>query len=210
MDILKSLEWRYATKRFDPTQKLAPEKFQTILKATNLTASSIGLQPFQILVVENPEIRQQLRDAAHGQPQLTEASHVVLFAAKSNLSLTDVEAYLQLVAKTRQITLESLTDYRKMLTHTIESRTPEALTQWAARQAYIALGTLLTVCAIEEVDACPMEGFDNAKYDEILGLKEKGLTSVVMATVGYRSADDKYQHLKKVRRDLDDIVTVIK
>jgi nitroreductase / dihydropteridine reductase len=209
MTTLQSLEWRYATKQFDATKKLSAQKLDTLLKAANLSASSFGLQPFDILVIETPDIRAKLKDAAWGQTQVTDASHLVLFAAKTNLSAASVDEYLQRVAQTRGISIDALADYRNMMVGSIESRTPEQLTQWAARQAYIALGTLLTVCALEEVDACPMEGFNPAQFDEILGLKEKNLTAVVMAPIGYRSVSDNYQQLKKVRRELSDIVTVI-
>lgn len=209
MTTLQSLEWRYATKQFDATKKLSAQKLDTLLNAANLSASSFGLQPFDILVIESPDIRAKLKDAAWGQTQVTDASHLILFAAKTNLSAASVDEYLQRVAQTRGISIDALADYRSMMVGSIESRTPEQLTQWAARQAYIALGTLLTACAIEEVDACPMEGFNPAQFDEILGLKEKNLTAVVMAPIGYRSANDNYQHLKKVRRDLGDIVTFI-
>jgi len=209
MSILDSLKWRYATKKFDSSKKLTAQQLDLLLEASNLTASSYGLQPFQILVVENPEIREKLKAAAYGQAQVTDASQVVIFAAKSNLSIADVDSYMQLISKVRNVPIDGLNDFKAMLAGTISSRAPEALTQWAARQAYIALGTLLATAALEKIDACPMEGFDNAQFDEILGLKAKNLTSVVMATVGFRADDDAYQHYAKVRRPLSDIVTVI-
>lgn len=209
MNILEKLKWRYATKQFDASKKLSTEQLDTVLQATNLSASSFGLQPFDIIVVENPDIRKKLRDAAWGQAQLTDASQIVLFAAKTNLSAAHVDEFVKRAAKIRGIAEESLADYKGMMVGSVEKLTAEARTQWAARQAYIALGTLLTVCAVEGIDACPMEGFDPAQFDEILGLKAKGLTTVVIAAVGYRSPNDKYQHAAKVRRELKDIVTVI-
>lgn len=209
MNVLESLKWRYATKKFDSSKKMTAQQLELLLEASNLTASSYGLQPFQILVVENPEIREKLKAAAYGQSQVTDASQVIIFAAKSNLSVADVDSYMQLISKVRNVPVEALNDFKAMVAGTISSRAPEVLTQWAARQAYIALGNLLTVAALEKIDACPMEGFDNAQFDEILGLKAKNLTSVVMATVGFRAADDVSQNYAKVRRPLSDIVTKI-
>lgn len=210
MSILESLRWRYATKKFDATKKLTKDQLDLLLEATNLSATSLGLQPFQILVVENSSLREKLKAAAWNQPQITDASHLVIFAAKTNLSSVDVDLYMQLISKKRGISVEALADFKGMVDGAINGRLVEALTQWAARQAYIALGTLLTTAAFESIDACPMEGFDNAQFDEILGLKEKHLTAVVIAAIGVRSNDDKYQHLIKVRREISDIVTVIK
>lgn len=209
MSILKSLKWRYATKQFDSSKKLSKEQVDTLLESVNLAATSFGLQPFDVLVVENPNTRQKLKEAAWGQSQVTDASQVVIFAAKTNLSAAHVDEFLKRISDVRGISVDAMADYRQMMVGSIESRSQEALVQWAARQAYIALGTLLTACAVEGIDACPMEGFAPAQFDEILGLKEKNLTAVVMATVGFRSADDKYQHLAKVRRQLNDIVKFI-
>lgn len=209
MSILKSLQWRYATKQFDASKKLSNEQLNTVLEATNLSASSYGLQPFDILLIENPDIRQKLRGAAWGQSQVTDASHLVIFAAKTNLSAAHVDEFLKRISEARGIPVEAMTDYRGMMVGSVEGRPVETRTQWAARQAYIALGTLLATCAVEGIDACPMEGFDPAQFDQILGLAEKNLTAVVMAPIGFRSADDKYQHLAKVRRNIKDIVKVI-
>jgi len=209
MDILKSLKWRYATKKFDSSKKITENQLNLLLEATNLAATSYGLQPFQILVVEDKAIREKLKAAAWNQTQVTDASQVIIFAAKTNLSVGDVDEFVERMSKIRKIPADSLAEYAGMMKNTIQTRTPEVLTQWAARQAYIALGFLLVSAATQEIDACPMEGFDPAVFDEILDLKSKGLTSVVMATIGYRAADDHYQQLAKVRKELKDIVTVI-
>ncbi len=209
MDILKSLKWRYATKKFDSSKKITENQLNLLLESTNLAATSYGLQPFQILVVEDKAIREKLKAAAWNQTQVTDASQVIIFAAKTNLSVGDVDEFVERMSKIRKIPADSLAEYAGMMKNTIQTRTPEVLTQWAARQAYIALGFLLVSAATQEIDACPMEGFDPAVFDEILDLKSKGLTSVVMATIGYRAADDHYQQLAKVRKELKDIVTVI-
>lgn len=206
MDIIEKLNWRYATKQFDTEKKLTGAQLNRILSATNLAASSFGLQPYNVLVIEDTEIRKRLRKAAWGQPQVTDASQVIVFAAKTNLSDTHVDEFIQRISQARNIPVEELAEYEGMMKSTINARPREMLTQWAARQAYIALGFLLATCAVEAIDACPMEGFENDKFDDILGLKGKNLTSVVMATVGYRSSEDKYQHLAKVRKTLGELV----
>ena len=206
MDLLKQLNWRYATKKFDNSRKLSPELLNKLLEATNLSASSFGLQPYNVLVIENDELREKLKSAAWNQPQLTDASQVIVFAANNNLSANDADNFIKHVAQVRNLPLEALNEYGDMIKSSIQSRPQEVLTAWAARQAYIALGFLLVSCAIEQVDACPMEGFDNDKFDELLDLKSKGLTSVVMATIGYRAKDDGYQHLKKVRKPLNELI----
>ncbi|TAJ13476.1 NAD(P)H-dependent oxidoreductase [Marinilabiliaceae bacterium JC017] len=206
MDIIEKLNWRYATKQFDTEKKLTGAQLIRVLSATNLAASSFGLQPYNVLVIEDTEIRKRLREAAWGQSQVTDASQVIVFAAKTNLSDTHVDEFIQRISQTRNIPVEALAEYEGMMKGAINARPQEMLTQWAARQAYIALGFLLETCAVEAIDACPMEGFENDKFDDILGLKGKHLTSVVMATVGYRSSEDKYQHLGKVRKTLDELV----
>nr|WP_319401140.1 NAD(P)H-dependent oxidoreductase [uncultured Carboxylicivirga sp.] len=206
MDLIKQLNWRYATKQFDNSKKLSTEQLELILVATNLSASSYGLQPYQIILVENPEIREKLKAAAWGQPQLTDASQIIIFTAKTNLSNTDIDAFIELVSNVREIPTASLADYSNMMKGAIEKLSDQQRIDWAGKQTYIALGQLLTTCAINQIDACPMEGFDHEQFDEILGLKEKNLTSMVMAAVGFRSEDDKYQHLAKVRKPIDQMV----
>ena len=209
MSIIEQLKWRYATKRFDESKKLSAKELETILEAANLAPSSMGLQPFKLFLVENPLVRQQLREAAYNQPQVTEASHIVIFAVNAELTAVEADHYLDLVSKTRGVMLTDLADYRSMLVDGIENKSVADRRNWAARQAYIALGTLLTTCAIEGIDACPMEGFDCAEFDKILGLTDVGFTSVVMAALGTRTEQDKYQYLAKVRKPMKDFVTVV-
>jgi len=206
MEILKKLNWRYATKQFDRTKKLTSEQLSVLLEATNLSASSFGLQPYSILVIEDSDLRKKLKSAAWQQPQVTDASQVIIFAAQTNISTTDIDTFIQRIASTRNIPIEALAEYKDMMKSSVEALLPDERTNWAAKQAYIALGQLLVTCAVESIDACPMEGFDKSKFDEILGLKEKNLTSVVMATIGYRSAEDSYQHLTKVRKKINEII----
>ena len=206
MNIIEKLKWRYAVKKFDTRRKLTNDQLAYLLEAINLAPTSYGLQPFKVLLVEDKAIREKLKAQAWGQGQVTDASQLIVFAAQTKLSAKDVDAFVANISKTRNIPVEALAEYEGMMKNTIQSRTPEQLTQWAARQAYIALGFLLSAAASANIDACPMEGFSNEAFDDLLGLKEKGLTSVVMATVGYRSEDDGYQNLAKVRKPLEEII----
>ena len=206
MNIIENLKWRYAVKRFDSSKKLSHEQLNYLLESINLAPTSYGLQPFRAIVVEDHALREKLKEQAWGQSQLTDASQIIVFAAQTKLTGKDAEAYIANIAKTRNLPIEGLADFEKTLKELIASRTDEQLVQWAARQAYIALGVMLSAAASANIDACPMEGFNNAGFDEVLGLTQKGLTSVVMATVGFRSNDEKYQRLAKVRRPLNELV----
>jgi nitroreductase len=195
-----SLRWRYATKQFDPSRKISSTDWTALEDALQLTASSLGLQPWRIVVVTNAEIRRKLIDFSWGQKQITDASHLVVFAARTNLGAADIEAYMNRIATVRGVTRQSLAGFESMVTGSvIQGMDASARTQWATRQAYIALGNFLTSAALLGIDACPMEGFQAAQYDEILGLTAKGLTAVVLATAGYRLQSDPSATLKKVR-----------
>lgn len=207
MDIIERLNWRYATKKFDPSLKLSKDTLEKLLQAVNLSASSYGMQPFSVMVISDPELKDKLRAASYDQEQITSASHLILFAAHQNLDEKDADEYIQRIINTRGVTPDSLAAYREKIRKSIRTKTPDALLQWASRQTYIALGFLLVAAAVEGIDACPMEGIEKDKYDEILGLKAKGLTSVVMAAAGYRASDDKYQFKTKVRKKLSELVT---
>jgi nitroreductase len=209
MDILNKLEWRYAVKKFDPAKKLSAAQLKKLIAATRLSASSYGLQPYKILIVENPAVREQLKSASNNQSQITDASHLIVFARYTDLNGSHVDDYMNNIAETRSIAPEQLTGFSGMMKGTVTRLGAEGTAVWSAKQAYLALGTLLTAAAIEEVDACPMEGFDASKYDEILGLKDRGLTTVVIAGVGFRAADDAMQHAKKVRKPIGELVETI-
>lgn len=200
MSLIDKLQWRYATKKFDATKKLSSQQLGDLLDAVQLSPSSIGLQHYKILVVEDTEIRAELRLAGYNQPQITDASQLIVFAAEANINEAYAKDFISLVAETRNVSRESLAPYEGMILGTINSRTPEQLVIWAQKQAYIALGVLLTAAAELGIDATPMEGFDAAQFDEILGLKEKGLTTAVIAAIGFRADDDAYSQLAKVRR----------
>ncbi len=198
--LLDRLNWRYATKQFDPARKINAQDWATLEDALLLTPSSGGLQPWKFIVVTDPAVRARLLPASYGQAQITAASHLVVFAARKNFSEADVDAFIRHTAATRGVPVESLAQYRGMLVGGIVQAMDEpARNAWARNQAYIALGNLLTSSAMLGIDACPMEGFDRAQYDEILGLKEQGFASAVIATLGYRTATDNYANAPKVR-----------
>lgn len=198
--LLERLNWRYATKQFDPNRKISGADWATIEEALTLSPSSGGLQPWKFIVVTDPAIRAKLLPASWGQKQITDASHLVVFASKLNLSDADVDAHIRRVASVQGAPVEALLPLRNMLVGGIVKALDEpARNAWARNQAYIALGNLLTSAAMLGIDACPMEGFDRAQYDEILGLKAQGYASAVIATLGYRSSGDKYAAAPKVR-----------
>lgn len=200
-ELIKKLNWRYATKRMNG-QTVPQEKLDNILEAIKLAPSSVGLQPYKVIVVEDKALKDKIfSEAAPRQLQIPDASHLLVFAAWERITAEQVDDFIKLIATTRNVSLESLAGYHSSINGGILSRSEEVNFDWAARQAYIALGHGLVAAATEEVDATPMEGFDSAKLDEILGLREKGLSSVVILTLGYRDAEkDPYVNAKKVRR----------
>jgi nitroreductase len=198
--LLRQLNWRYATKKFDPARKIPAATWAALEKALVLSPSSYGLQPYHFVVVNDPELRKRLRAASWDQPQVTDASHFVVFARKLLLTEGDVEKFVNLTTDTRGLERGSLRGYFDMMVGDLVRGPRNAIIkEWAARQTYIALGNLLTSAALLGVDACPMEGFDPAKYDEILGLPAKGYGATNACALGYRAADDKYAAAKKVR-----------
>ena len=198
--LLAQLNWRYATKQFDAQHQISASDWATLQEALVLTPSSAGLQPWQFIDVTNPAVRAKLKPASYGQAQITDASHLVVFAAKSNLNEADVDAHLKNVAAIQGVEIEKLLPLRNMIIGGIVNALDQpARAAWARNQVYIALGNLLTSAAVLGIDACPMEGFDRAQYDEILGLKAKGYATAVIATLGYRSTADKYAGAPKAR-----------
>lgn len=198
MDIISLLNWRYATKRMTG-KKIPQEKIEVILESIRLSASSIGLQPYKVIVVEDRALLEQIKPIANNQPQISEASHLLVFAAWTDVTEESVEEYLNLIAKERNVSLESLGSMRGYF-HGLSKNTSEQNFNWAARQAYIALGTGLIAAASQEVDATPMEGFNSEALDTLLGLNEKGLKSVSILPLGYRDvSQDWLVSLPKVR-----------
>lgn len=208
MNLTEALNWRYAAKKY--SGELVPEdKITKILEATALTASSIGIQPYRIFVINNTEIRQELgKDSFNSQ--IIEASHLIAFAAFDTVTKEHIDALIQLMAKERGILDSDLADFQSSIEGYLLARTPEENFIWSTKQAYIALGTALIAAADLKVDTTPMEGFDSERLDALLNLKEKGLKSVVLLALGYR--DEKADYLanqKKVRLPLKEFVTVI-
>jgi nitroreductase len=198
--LLEQLNWRYATKQFDPTRKINAHDWAALEQALLLSPSSGGLQPWKFLVITNPEMRAKLRPASYGQAQITDASHLVVLAARNDLTEADVDAHIKNITKIQGAPGEALAPLRNMLLGgLVKSQDAAGRAAWARNQTYIALGNLLTSAAVLGIDACPMEGFDRAQYDEILGLKAQGYTASVIATLGYRAATDKYAQAPKVR-----------
>jgi nitroreductase len=203
MALIEQLNKRYATKQFDATKKISAENLSTLLEAIRLSASSYGLQAYKVVVVENAEIRKQLRSVSWDQPQITDASQLLVFAVETDADESTVDRFVENIANTRKMDTKDLIGYSEMMKSTF-GRPKEVVQNWLTHQAYIGLGFGLVAAAEMNIDACPMEGFDSDKYDEILGLKEKNLHSVVLLTIGYRSSDDHYQQLAKVRRSKAD------
>lgn len=198
--LLDRLNWRYATKQFDPDRKISASDWTVLEEVLRLTPSSGGLQPWKFIVVTDPAMRARLLPASYGQPQITAASHLVVFTSRKNFGEADVDAFIHQTAATRSVPAESLAQYRGMLVGGIVQAMDEpARNAWARNQAYIALGNLLTSAALLGIDACPMEGFDHAQYDEILGLNQQGLATAAIAALGYRATSDKYAAAAKVR-----------
>ena len=211
MDLLKALNWRYATKKMDPTKTVPEEKVQRILEAIRLTATSSGLQPYEIIVVTNPEIRAKMQAAASNQAQITEGSHVLVFAAWNDYTADRINMMFDYNNEVRGFVNEGAENYRKMLLQNYPSKGAEVNFQHAAKQAYIALGTAMIAAAEQEVDATPMEGFNPAAVDEILGLTARGLRSTVLLPLRYREADkDWLANMKKVRRTNENFITEVK
>ena len=206
-NLLQQLNWRYATKRFDSARKIPAKTWSALEQALVLSASSFGLQPYRFLVIEDPALRAKLRPFTWDQPQVIEASHYVVFARKLIMTEADAERFIGLIAATRNVAAASLVGYRDLIVSDLVKGPRSAwVREWTARQTYIALGNLLTSAALLGIDACPIEGLDPAQYDAILGLAEKGFSTVCACALGYRSADDKYAHLAKVRFPANELI----
>ncbi len=206
MSILESLNWRYATKRMTG-EKVPQEKVDIILEAARLAPTSSGIQPFQILSISDKKLLEKIQPIANNQPQITEASHLLVFAAWDNVTSEQINRVFDQVTRERNLPADALDNYRNFLKSLFGGMTQEARFASAARQAYIAFGVAIVAAATEQVVATPMEGLKNAELDELLGLKEKGLRSVSLLALGYRdTANDWLANLKKVRRPMDELV----
>lgn len=200
MNLIESLEWRYASKRMNG-QRVPSDKMERILEAIRLAPSSMGLQPYTVLVIEDEELKKQIRPIAMNQPQIEESSHLLVFAAWDDINPAHIEEYIRHTAEVRNMPAEQLQDFKNTLLGIAERNTQEQNFNWAARQAYIAFGVGLVAAATEQVDATPMEGFDAAALDKLLKLNENGLRSVTLLPLGYRDTENDWlAALPKVRR----------
>ncbi|ASD64401.1 NAD(P)H-dependent oxidoreductase [Bdellovibrio bacteriovorus] len=208
--IQDALEWRYATKKFDATKKISDADWTTLRNSLTLAPSSYGVQPWKFLVIENPEVRNQLKPVSWNQTQVTDASHYVVFLYKEKMDADFVQKFINRVAEVRSAPLEALDGYKNMLVENLVKAPEEKIRVWSQRQAYIAMGFLLQTAALLKIDATPMEGFDPAAYDKILGLEGTGWKSVATVALGYRHQEDTLQNQKKVRFAEDDLIQYIK
>ncbi|MEZ4803520.1 MAG: NAD(P)H-dependent oxidoreductase [Gelidibacter sp.] len=207
MDIIERLEWRYATKKFDASKILSDVKLNVLKQAFNLTATSFGLQTIKMLVIKDKSIREKLVEHSFGQAQVLQASHLLVICIQDNILDEDVDALFDTVGHIRNTPETILSPYRADLKAMMRDMTKAERQEWSIKQTYIALGNLMTVCAVEGIDSCPMEGFDAERYDSILGLKDKNLKSILLLPVGYRDENDMFAGFKKVRKTLDESVT---
>ena len=206
---IENQNWRYATKKFNSDKKISNSDLEILKEAIQLSSSSYGLQPYKVLIIENEEIRKQLQPASWGQSQITDASHLFVFASVTNVDAEYINHYAENMAKTRNIPFDSVKGYADFMIGNIASLTPEKQIIWAQKQAYLALGNLLNAAAELKIDVTPMEGFLPEQYNEILGLKEKGLHATLVATIGYRHDEDDTQHYAKVRKPITELFETI-
>lgn len=205
--LIDQLNWRYATKQFDASKKIAADTWAAIERILVLSPSSFGLQPYRFLVINDPALRETLKPHTWGQSQVTDASHYVVFARKLTMTEADVVAFIELNARVRNVPASSLNGYKEvMVGDLVKGPRSKWVSEWAARQTYIALGNLLTSAALLGIDACPIEGMDPAKYDEILGLPAQGYSVLCSCALGYRAEGDKYAHYAKVRFPVAELV----
>ena len=204
-NFIQDANWRYATKKFDATKKVTSNDMDILKEAIRLSASSYGLQPYQVLIIENQEIRAQLQPAAWGQAQIVDASHIIVFATETNFGDLQIDKYIKNLTETRGIPAESVQGYSDFMKTKINGLTEDQKTVWTAKQTYLALGNLLNAAAELKIDVTPMEGFEPEKFDAILGLEKRGLHSAVVATIGYRHNEDATQHYAKVRKSNEEL-----
>ena len=205
--LLEALNWRYATKKFDPVRKISAETWQTLEETLVLAPSSIGLQPWRFYVITDPAMKARLMPAAWNQAQVVECSHFVVFTVRKNLGADHVERHIERMVEVRGVVKESLTKFGQMALQNLDAARAEGrLDTWQTYQIYIALGSFMTAAALLGVDTCPMEGFEPLKFDEILGLKATNYMSIVGCAAGYRLPDDKYASTKKVRFKAEDVI----
>ncbi len=208
-DIIKHLEWRYAVKKFDPKKVLTEKKVQKLKQAFNLTATSYGLQPIKMAIIHNKELQQQLVCHTFNQQQVAQASHVLVICIEKNINRDYITDYFERVKQVRNTDDIVLRPFKEALLNDFSNMEVEEIRDWSTKQAYLALGNLITICAMEKIDACPMEGFVPSAYNDLLGLDKESLSSVLVMPVGYRAKDDMFSGFKKVRKNIHDSIIEI-
>jgi nitroreductase len=208
-NFITDANWRYATKKFDATKEISDSDLDTLKEGIRLSASSYGLQPYQVLFVKNNEIRQQLLPFSWNQKQIVDSQYVVIFANVLNLGETEINAYFDNLIKSRGLKQEDIKGYSDFMKANIANKTEQERNTWTEKQAYLALGNLLNIAAELRIDTTPMEGFSANDYNTILGLTEKGLNAAVVATIGYRHQEDDTQHYPKIRKSNEDLFITI-
>lgn len=209
-ELIKTLEWRYATKVFNPDRRIPDGDWEALLESLHLSPSSLGLQMWRFLDVQDPGLRRELRAASWDQPQVTDSSHLVVFCARRDFSPEDVQRYLERIVEVRGVTMESLNLYRERIFELVNSKSPDVLKAWLERQVYIALGFMMSCAADLRIDTCALEGMDPAAYDRLLKLEGTSYYTLCALALGYRDGEgDKYAHLAKVRFDCGDVIQVI-
>jgi len=206
---LEHQNWRYATKKFDATKKITTQDLDTLLEAIRLSSSFDGIHHYKILIIENPELRAKIQQAAWGQSQVVDASHLLVFANQTDISDTQIDEFIENTSKTRGIAKETLAGYQGFMKSKINELSAEAKNIWNSKQAYLALANLLNAAAELKIDVTPMEGFSPADVNEILGLNELGLNASLLAPIGYRHSEDATQHYKKVRKSKEELFITI-
>ncbi|SRX75018.1 NAD(P)H-dependent oxidoreductase [Aequorivita antarctica] len=203
---IEKLQWRYATKRFDSSKTLSEEKLDILKETFNLTATSYGLQPLKMVVVSNTDLKEQLMPLTYHQTQVRDASHVLILCVEKRINENFIVDHFKRVEGKRNTPRTILEPFEKALIENFSKKQAPEIRQWMANQLYLTLGALLTVCAVENIDACPIEGFEPKKYDQLLGLDEKGLESLIVLPVGYRDESDLFINFKKVRRGVEELI----
>ena len=206
---LDNQNWRYATKKFDATKKISADDLEKLKQAIQLSTSSYGLQPYKVLIIENPEIRKQLQPVSWGQSQIVEASHLFIFANIVDVQDNHIDDYMNNMAQTRNLNIQDLKGYSDFMKSKITPLSTEIKSNWTSKQTYLALGNLLNAAAELKIDVTPMEGFEPEKYNEILGLDKLGLNASLVATLGYRHEEDATQHYPKVRKPINELFETI-
>ena len=209
MNIIESLKWRAAVRNYDTAKKVNKQDLEILLEAGNLTATSMGLQPFKIVVVSNEELKKQLVPISYNQRHVAEASHVLIFAIETNINKNTIDSYIERTMELRKASSSDLQGYKTSISSYISTMDTDTKMAWATKQAYIALGTVMTVAAELKIDSCAMEGIDSVQYQRLLKLESKNLMPVVVLPIGYRSKDEQVANLPKVRKSRENFVVEI-